>query len=100
MADWNGSALRRWLCSADRLSEAAIFLASSDSKTWFSRSIASLCSVTSADHFFFAVMAGLLCRVACRETPHLGIGSPLVLSGATDLPAVALLRVANVPIVA
>src|SRR5438270_880450 len=73
MADWNGPALRRWLCSADRLSEAAIFLASSDSKTWSSRSSASLRPVTSAEHLSGNVLIG-------RAIDRMGYWVPALLS--------------------
>src|SRR6516162_2134686 len=49
-ADWNGLALRRWLCSAARFNDAAIRLALRDLKTSSSRSSDSLVSVTLADH--------------------------------------------------
>jgi hypothetical protein len=55
IADRNGSALRRVLCSAERLSESAIALGSLFVKTPSSRSSASLCSITSCDHFLVAM---------------------------------------------
>lgn len=53
MADWNGLAFRRLLFSAERFNERAIFFGSSEAKTLFSRSSASLVWVTRFDHFFF-----------------------------------------------
>src|ERR1700749_2771127 len=53
MADRYGSDFLRWLCSADLFNEDAISLGSFDSNILACRSSASLCSVTSADHFFF-----------------------------------------------
>jgi hypothetical protein len=50
IADWNGSALRRWLCSAECLSDTAMRRALRDLKMSLSRSSASLFSVTVADH--------------------------------------------------
>jgi hypothetical protein len=49
IADWYGVPFRRRLDSADRLSEAAIRRGSRLRKTFFSRSSASLLSVTLAD---------------------------------------------------
>lgn len=42
--------MRRWLRSAERLTDAAIRCGLSDLKTSFSKAIASLVSVTFADH--------------------------------------------------
>jgi len=50
IADRNGSALRRRLRSAERLSDNAMRRGSSQVKTPPRRSSASLCWVTSADH--------------------------------------------------
>jgi len=52
MADWYGLDFRLLLVSADFFSDAAISVAFLDSKICDLRSIASLFSVTSADHFF------------------------------------------------
>ena len=68
MAERYGSDLRRWLRSAERFSDAAIFLGSFMAKTFCWRSSASLCLVTSldqrvpgfrraaAEHCFFVVL--------------------------------------------
>lgn len=60
MADRNGEDFLRVLASADFLSERAIFLGFLDVKIPFSRSSASLFSVTLEDHledfFLFSVM--------------------------------------------
>src|SRR6185312_8656488 len=56
IAERKGSVLRRSECSAERLSDAAIFFGSSDSNTCSSRSSASLWSMTSADHFSLALV--------------------------------------------
>ena len=53
IADRNGSDFRFLLFSADLFRDAAISFGSFFSKTCVSRSSASLCSVTSADHFSF-----------------------------------------------
>src|SRR5690606_3326 len=62
MAERKGSDLRFWLASADFFSDLAISLGSSDLNKSGSSASASLCSVTSCDHFpavFFAAgMAG------------------------------------------
>src|SRR5688572_24334522 len=50
MADWNGAALRRGLCSAERLSDWATALGLPFVKTLGSRSSALLPRVTAADH--------------------------------------------------
>ncbi len=57
IAERNGAALRLSLRSADRFRERAIFLGSSDLNMSRSRSRASLCSVTSADHFRLCLAA-------------------------------------------
>ncbi|KAF7963718.1 hypothetical protein AWV80_06575 [Cupriavidus sp. UYMU48A] len=49
MADWKAVPLRRRLCSAERLSEAAISFGSVCLKMSGSRSSASLCSLTFCD---------------------------------------------------
>jgi hypothetical protein len=49
MADWSGAPVRRMLSSAERLSDSAIFLGSSQMKILGSRSSALLRFVTSAD---------------------------------------------------
>lgn len=49
IADWNGLALRRWLRSAERFTDAAIACGLDFLNTSGSRVIASLCAVTSAD---------------------------------------------------
>jgi hypothetical protein len=51
MAERNGLDLRLLLCSADRLSEAAIFFGLRCANTLRLRSSASLSRVTRADHF-------------------------------------------------
>ena len=50
MAERNGLDLRRWLRSADRFTDWAMSLGLADLKISDSRSIASLVSVTFADH--------------------------------------------------
>jgi hypothetical protein len=55
IADRNGSALRRVLRSADRLSERAMAFGSLLVKTPLSKSSASLVRMTSADHFVVAM---------------------------------------------
>lgn len=56
IADWNGFALRRLLCSAERLSERAIFRGDPDLKTPCSKSIALLVSATFFDYFFLFLL--------------------------------------------
>jgi hypothetical protein len=58
IADRNAPDLRLSLDSADRLSDLAISAGSSLLKTCGSRSSASECAVTSADHFFVSVDFG------------------------------------------
>jgi hypothetical protein len=55
IAERNGSALRRVLCSAERLSERAMAFGSLFVKTPCSRSSASLRSITLCDHFLAAM---------------------------------------------
>ena len=55
---FTGAALRRWLDSADFLSELATALALRNLNTPGSRSIASLCFITCADHFDGLRLAG------------------------------------------
>lgn len=55
IAERNGSALRRELCSAERLSERAMAFGSLFVKTPCWRSSASLLSMTLCDHFFVAI---------------------------------------------
>ena len=55
IADLNGSAFRRLLCSAERFSERAIALGSPFVNTPDSKSSASLRSITFADHFLCAI---------------------------------------------
>jgi hypothetical protein len=50
IAERNGLDLRRWLRSAERLTDAAMRFGLSDLNTSYFRSIASLVSVTFADH--------------------------------------------------
>lgn len=56
MAERFGLDFLRLLRAAEFLTERAIFLGSDCLKTFFFKSIASLCFVTSADHFFFFVV--------------------------------------------
>jgi len=77
--DPDGTDLRRWLRSAERFNEAAIFLGSSIVKTFRWRSSASLCLVTSrdqplpgfrravAERFFFAPLLSLVIYLTPRE---------------------------------
>jgi hypothetical protein len=55
IAERNGSAFRRVLCSAERLSDRAMAFGSLLVKTPCSRSSASLRSITFADHFLGAI---------------------------------------------
>src|ERR1700720_1100562 len=83
IADRYGSALRRRLRSADAFSDLAIFFGSFDLKISRSRSRASLCSVTSADHlwsWWWSVVMGVLPvrSEATKHAPswfHIGFGS-------------------------
>lgn len=50
IAAWKGLAFRRWLRSADRLSESAILCGSVSVKTFCSKSSALLFRLTPADH--------------------------------------------------
>jgi len=55
MAERFGLAFLRLLRAAEFLTERAIFFGSSCFNTFSSKSIALLCRVTLADHFFFCV---------------------------------------------
>ena len=55
MAERFGLAFLRLLRAAEFLTERAIFFGSDCVKTFFFKSIALLCFVTDADHFFFFV---------------------------------------------
>jgi hypothetical protein len=52
--------LHRWLCSAERFTEVTMRFGLSDLKTFCSRSIASLVSVTFADHLRGIVPQGVV----------------------------------------
>src|SRR5271168_6186 len=69
IADRYGSALRRRLRSADAFSDLAILLGSFDLKMSRSRSRASLCSVTSADHLRSWWRSVLMCVFPLRSYP-------------------------------
>src|SRR5271156_5831978 len=69
IADRYGSALRRRLRSADAFSDLAIFLGSFDLKMSRSRSRASLCSVTSADHLRSWWRSVAMCVFPLRSYP-------------------------------
>jgi hypothetical protein len=68
MAERKGAALRRWLCSAGRLSEAAIFFGSFWAKTPPSRSSALDCRVTRSDQFLPAFFFALFVANTLNET--------------------------------
>jgi hypothetical protein len=60
MAERFGLAFLLLLRAAEFFTDRAIFFGSDCLKTFFFRSIASLCFVTAADHFFFVVMESSL----------------------------------------
>src|ERR1700748_2172262 len=74
MADRWGADLRRWLCSADRFSEAAIFLGSESVKTPFFRSSASLWRVTLPDHLRVLLVLAVFLAVLRAAMPDITIG--------------------------
>src|SRR4051812_21383274 len=98
IADRYGSALRRWLRIAERLSDRAMRFGSLQVKTPPSRSSASLSRVTRRDQRFaprvevavFRVVVVRLRVVAMRcfsvETPRLHSRKPLATSGRASLP--------------
>src|ERR1700678_2762300 len=69
IADRYGSAFRRRLRSADTFSDLAISFGSFDLKISRSRSRASLCSVTSADHLWSWWRSVIMCVFPLRSYP-------------------------------